>query len=54
MKFLFITGFGNEFPLHERMKYGATTLEKPFLPSDLVRKVEDTLQMGQDATGTQG
>lgn len=54
MKFLFITGFGNEFSLHELMKYGATVLEKPFLPSDLVRKVEDTLHIGQESTGTQG
>lgn len=53
-KFLFITGFGDEFSLHGLMKYGATVLEKPFLPSQLVRKVEDTLHMGQESTGTQG
>jgi two-component system, cell cycle sensor histidine kinase and response regulator CckA len=49
-KFLFITGFGDQFPeLRER-----TILEKPFLPSELLRKVEDTLNQGKAATGTEG
>ncbi len=44
MKFLFITGFADEFPeLHELIKIGASILEKPFLPSELLSKVEDTL-----------
>jgi CheY-like chemotaxis protein len=44
MKFLFITGFADEFPeLHELIKMGASILEKPFLPSELLSKVEDTL-----------
>jgi CheY-like chemotaxis protein len=55
MKFLFITGFADEFPeLRELIKIGATILEKPFLPSELVRKVEDTLNQGKAATGTEG
>jgi CheY-like chemotaxis protein len=54
-KFLFITGFGDQFPeLREWIKYGATILEKPFLPSELLRKVEDTLTRGKTATGTEG
>jgi CheY-like chemotaxis protein len=54
-KFLFITGFGDQFPeLRERIKYGANILEKPFLPSELLGKVEDTLNQGTAATGTQG
>jgi CheY-like chemotaxis protein len=54
-KFLFITGFGDQFPeLRERIKYGANILEKPFLPSELLRKVEDTLNQGTAATGTEG
>jgi CheY-like chemotaxis protein len=54
-KFLFITGFGELFPeLRERTKYGASILEKPFLPSELLRKVEDTLNQGKAATGTEG
>jgi CheY-like chemotaxis protein len=49
-KFLFITGFGDRFPeLHE---YGANILEKPFLPSELLHKVEDILSQGKEATGT--
>ena len=49
-KFLFITGFGDQFPeLHE---YGADILEKPFLPSELLRKVEEILSQGKAATGT--
>ncbi len=43
-KFLFITGFGDQFPgLCEPIKYGTNVLEKPFLPSELLRKVEDAL-----------
>jgi len=54
-KFLFITGFGDQFPeLREWIKYGATILEKPFLPSELLRKVEDTLTQEKTATGTEG
>jgi CheY-like chemotaxis protein len=55
MKFLFITGFADEFPeLRELNKYGANILEKPFLPSELLHKVEDTLTQGKTATGTEG
>jgi len=55
MNFLFITGFADEFPeLRELIKYGASILEKPFLPSELLRKVEDTLNRGKAATGTEG
>ena len=55
MKFLFITGFADEFPeLRELIKSGATILEKPFLPSELLRKVEDTLNQREAATGTEG
>jgi CheY-like chemotaxis protein len=54
-KFLFVTGFGDKFPeLRELTKYGANILEKPFLPSELLRKVEDTLDQGKGATGTEG
>jgi CheY-like chemotaxis protein len=54
-KFLFITGFGDQFPeLPELIKHGTTILEKPFLPSELLRKVEDTLNQGKVATGTEG
>jgi len=52
MKFLFITGFGDQFP--ELREYGANVLEKPFLPSELLRKVEDILNQGKAATGTEG
>ncbi|MFZ3264696.1 MAG: response regulator [Terriglobales bacterium] len=51
-KFLFITGFGNQFS--ELGEYGANILGKPFLPSELVRKVEDILNRGQAVTGTRG
>jgi CheY-like chemotaxis protein len=55
MKFLFMTGFADEFPeLRGLIKYGAAILEKPFLPSELLRKVEDTLTQGRVATGTEG
>jgi len=54
-RFLFITGFGDQFPeLREWTKYGAIILEKPFLPSELLHKVEDTLTQGNTATGTEG
>ena len=49
-KFLFITGFGDQFP--ELREYGADILEKPFLPSELLRKVEEILNQGKAATGT--
>ncbi len=49
-KLLFITGFGDQFPeLHE---YAANILEKPFLPSELLRKVADVLSQGESVTGT--
>ena len=49
-KFLFITGFGDQFPeLRELIKYGTNVLEKPFRPSELLRKVEDTLNQGKVA-----
>jgi CheY-like chemotaxis protein len=55
MRFLFITGFAEEFPeAHKLIKIGATILEKPFLRSELLRKVEDTLNQGTAATGTEG
>jgi two-component system, cell cycle sensor histidine kinase and response regulator CckA len=51
-KVLFITGFGNQFPeLHE---HGADILEKPFLPSELLHKMEEILNQGRSATGTGG
>ena len=54
-KCLLITGFTDKFPeLREPNKYGATILEKPFLPSELLRRVEDTLTQGKPATGTEG
>jgi len=55
MKFLFITGFAEEYPeLRDLIKIGATILEKPFLPLELLRKVEDTLNQRMAATGTEG
>jgi len=54
-KFLFITGLSDQFlELPELTKYGANILEKPFRPSDLLRKVEETLNHGKAATGTEG
>jgi DNA-binding response OmpR family regulator len=47
-KLLFITGFGDQFP--DLREYGADILEKPFLPSELLRKVDDTISQGNDAT----
>ena len=49
-KSLFITGFGDQFP--ELQEFGADILEKPFLPSELVRKVDDIINQGKHATGT--
>lgn len=49
-KFLFITGFGDQFP--ELREYGENVLGKPFLPSELVRKVDDILNQGHVVTGT--
>jgi CheY-like chemotaxis protein len=49
-KLLFVTGFGDQFP--ELREYGADTLEKPFLPSELLRKVDDIINQGNDAKGT--
>ena len=54
-KFLFITGFGDQFPeLGELIKGGASIVEKPFVPSQLLRRMEETLNQGKAATGTQG
>jgi hypothetical protein len=50
MKILFVTGFGEQFP--ELRKYGTDILEKPFLPSEILRKVDDILNQGKSATGT--
>jgi CheY-like chemotaxis protein len=50
MKFLFITGFADEFP--ELREVGGDVLEKPFLPSELIGKVETTLNQETLATGT--
>ena len=48
-KLLFIAGFGDQFPeLGELIKSGANILEKPFLPSELLRRVEDTLEQKRD------
>ncbi len=49
-KVLFITGFGNQFP--ELREHGADILEKPFLSSELLHKVEEILNQGKAATGT--
>jgi CheY-like chemotaxis protein len=55
MKFLFITGFADEFPeLRELIKNGGEVVEKPFLPSELVGKVEKILNQEKLATGTDG
>jgi CheY-like chemotaxis protein len=55
IKFLFITGFAEEFPeLSGLIECGATILEKPFRPSELLHKVEDTLTQGKTVTGTEG
>jgi CheY-like chemotaxis protein len=49
-KLLFVTGFGDQFP--ELREYSADILEKPFLPSELLRKIDDIINQGKDATGT--
>jgi CheY-like chemotaxis protein len=55
MKFLFVTSFGDQVPeLRERIKHGANILEKPFLPSELLRRVKGMLTLGKALTGTEG
>jgi CheY-like chemotaxis protein len=55
MRFLFITGFAEEFPeLRELIENGRGILQKPFLPSELVAKVEQILNQENLATGTEG
>jgi CheY-like chemotaxis protein len=55
MKFLFITGFADEYPeLRELMKNGTDVLEKPFLPSELIGKIDKMLNLVKSATGTEG
>ena len=49
-KILFVTGFGDQFP--EVLNYGTDILEKPFLPSELLHKVDDILNQGKSETGT--
>jgi hypothetical protein len=49
-KVLFITGLGDQIP--ELCEYGADILEKPFLPSELLRKVDDIIIRGKDAPST--
>jgi CheY-like chemotaxis protein len=49
-KLLFVAGFGDQFP--ELREDGADILEKPFLPSELLRKVDNIINQGKDATGT--
>jgi len=54
-KFLFITGFADEFPeLRELIQDRRNHSGKAFSPSELLRKVEDTLDQGKAATGTVG
>jgi CheY-like chemotaxis protein len=54
-KFLFITSCSEQFPeLREQIKRGADILEKPFLPSELLRRVEGTLNQGNAATDCHG
>ena len=55
MRFLFITGFADEFPeLRELINNGADVLEKPFLPSELIGKVKKILNQENLANGTIG
>jgi len=49
-KVLFITGSGDQIP--ELSELGTNILEKPFLPSELLRKVADVLSQGKAATST--
>jgi DNA-binding response OmpR family regulator len=53
-QFLFITGFGEQFPEIAELKYGVNVLEKPFLPSELISIVKKTLEQGNATTGTEG
>ena len=49
-KLLLVRGFGDQFPgLRE---YDADILEKPFLPSELLRKVDEIIDQGKDVTDT--
>jgi CheY-like chemotaxis protein len=48
-RFLFVTGLGDQIP--EMHEYAADILEKPFLPSELLRKVDDIIVQGKDARG---
>jgi CheY-like chemotaxis protein len=55
MKFLFITGFSDEFPeLRELIENGGDVLEKPFLSSEFVARVEKMLKQEKLVTGTDG
>jgi CheY-like chemotaxis protein len=55
MKFLFITGFADEFPeLSELNKNLVDVLEKPFLPSELVGRVQRMLNQENIANGMAG
>jgi CheY-like chemotaxis protein len=49
-KFLLVSGFGDQFP--ESREYDADILEKPFIPSELLRKVDEIIDQGKDAAGT--
>jgi CheY-like chemotaxis protein len=49
-KVLFVTGFGDQSP--ELREYGTDVLEKPFLPSELLRKVDDIINQGKNVTST--
>jgi CheY-like chemotaxis protein len=54
-RFLFITDFGDRFPgPHEATRCGTHILGKPFLPSELLSKVEDSLNHVKLATGQKG
>jgi CheY-like chemotaxis protein len=54
MKFLFITGFADAFlELREMKKKGGNVLEKPFLPSELMGKIEEILNQQNLDTGTE-
>jgi two-component system cell cycle sensor histidine kinase/response regulator CckA len=54
MKFLFITDLADEFSeLRELIMNGGDVLEKPFLPSELMGKVEKMLNQHNLATGTE-
>jgi CheY-like chemotaxis protein len=50
-KFLFITGFAEEFPeLHDLIEAGAGILEKPFRTSELLREAEHMLKQEKAAS----